>query len=390
VDPSALKDSWAIVAKSGDEVPLYFYSHLFLSHPQLREMFPISMSVQRDKLVGALGRIVSSVDTVGEVVPFIQQLGRDHRRFSVVAQHYDAVGASLLATLQHFLGSAWTESLAADWAAAYGLVAKTMVQAAEEAGDRPAWWEADVAAVQRRTIDISVVDLRPRAPFEFRPGQSMAVELPQRPRVWRYFSPANAPREDGSIELHVQLVAGGQVSGAVARLLRSGDTVRLGAPVGDRLTRQPGDQQPLLMVAGGTGLSPMRAVLEQIDREWQADGRAPHVQLLHGARVPWNLYERTLLRRLTQRPWFAYGEVVSDDRSYPGRQGQVGDAAAESRLWRDRRVLVCGSPGMVRQAATALIEAGAPEDSIDYEEFGNDTPPRPTPALAGSEKEHRP
>lgn len=388
MDPSALKDSWAIVAKSGDEVPLYFYSHLFLSHPELRDLFPISMAAQRDKLVGALGRIVSNVDAVGEVAPFIQQLGRDHRRFSVVARHYDAVGASLLATLQHFLGSGWTEGLAADWAAAYGLIAKVMVQAAEEAGDTPAWWQADVVRVERRTIDVSVVELRPHEPFSFRPGQSLAVELPQRPRLWRYFSPANAPREDGSIELHVQHVAGGQVSGAVARQLRAGDTVRLGAAIGDRLTRPDGDQQPLLMVAGGTGLAPFRAVLEQIDREWRADRRAPDVQLFHGARVPWNLYERTLLGRLTQRPWFEYVEVISDDRSYPGRKGQVGPVAAETRAWQDRRVLVCGSPGMVRQTTAALTEAGAPGTSIHYEELGYDNPPQLSPALSGSGRDH--
>src|SRR5687768_10117189 len=99
MDTAALQNSWAIVAKSGDEVPLFFYSHLFLSHPELREMFPISMSAQRDKLVGALGRIVSNVEQLEEVTPFIQQLGRDHRRFSVVAEHYSKVGASLLATL---------------------------------------------------------------------------------------------------------------------------------------------------------------------------------------------------------------------------------------------------------------------------------------------------
>ena len=72
MDAAALKESWAIVAKSGDEVPLYFYSHLFLSHPELRELFPISMAAQRDKLVTALGTIVSNVDKVEEVKPFIE------------------------------------------------------------------------------------------------------------------------------------------------------------------------------------------------------------------------------------------------------------------------------------------------------------------------------
>lgn len=384
MDAAALKESWAIVAKSGDEVPLYFYSHLFLSHPEVRELFPISMAAQRDKLVTALGTIVSNVDKVGDVQPFIAQLGRDHRRFSVVADHYAAVGASLLATLQQFLGPAWTEPLAADWAAAYGLVAKVMVTAAEEASDTtPAWWEADVVSVDRRTVDISVLEVRTRQPFTYDPGQSIAIELAQRPRLWRYFSPANAPREDRSLELHVQIVDGGQVSGAIARSLRPGDVIRLGAAVGDRLTRRAGDTDPLLMVAGGTGLAPMRAVLEQIDREWESGGRVPDVHLFHGARWPWNLYERDLLMRLTQRPWFQYTEVVSADPSYPGRRGPVGAVAADSDAWRDRTVLVCGSPAMVRTTTTALIDAGAPPESIRRENFGyEDAQPEPLAELS--------
>ena len=44
MDTAALKGSWASVAAGGDDVPLYFYSHLFLSHPEVRSMFPIRAS----------------------------------------------------------------------------------------------------------------------------------------------------------------------------------------------------------------------------------------------------------------------------------------------------------------------------------------------------------
>ena len=176
MDTAALKDSWALVAKSGDEVPLYFYSHLFLSHPDLRAMFPISMAAQRDKLVDALGRVVSNVDQLDAVTPLIQQLGRDHRRFSVVAEHYSAVGASLLATLKHFLGGAWTDRVAADWAAAYGVIAKVMVEAAESSAEsQPAYWEAEVDSVERRTMDVTVLRMRPTQAYDYLPGQSAAT-----------------------------------------------------------------------------------------------------------------------------------------------------------------------------------------------------------------------
>ncbi|MGN6741963.1 MAG: globin domain-containing protein [Amnibacterium sp.] len=148
MDTAALKQTWALAQSLGDEVPLYFYSHLFLTHPELRAMFPISMATQRDRLVGALGRIVSNVDELDEVTDFIQQLGRDHRRFEVIAAHYNFVGASLLATLKHFLGERWTPELASDWAEAYGVIATVMVQAAEASEDSsPSSGAAEVTAV---------------------------------------------------------------------------------------------------------------------------------------------------------------------------------------------------------------------------------------------------
>ena len=371
MDVQALKDTWAAVAASGDEVPHHFYSHLFLSHPETRDLFPVSMSSQRDKLVGALGRVVSNVDQLEEVVPYLQQLGRDHRRFDAVADHYPAVGASLLATLAHFLGPAWTPAVAADWAAAYGVVAKVMVEAAEESeATTPASWTAEVVSLERRTLDVAVLQVRPTEPLPFRPGQSVALEAPSRPRLWRYYSPANAPRRDGTLELHVQLVAGGQVSTTIVRTLRTGDAVRLGAAVGDQLVLPERERPDLLLVAGGTGLAPMRAVVEQLAAERRTGGGGPRVHLFHGARMPWNLYERDLLQRLAaEEPWFEYTEVVSDDPSHPGERGLVGDVATASGAWRGRTTMVCGTEAMVAHTVEALTAAGAPPDAVRYEQF---------------------
>jgi NAD(P)H-flavin reductase/hemoglobin-like flavoprotein len=371
MDTAALKHTWSLAQSLGDEVPLFFYSHLFLRHPELRAMFPISMATQRDRLVGALGRIVSNVDELDEVTDFIQQLGRDHRRFEVIAAHYNHVGASLLATLKHFLGELWTPELASDWAEAYGVIATVMVQAAEASEDSsPPSWPAEVTSVERRGLDISVIEVRPQPDLPYQPGQSVAVEIPARPRLWRYLSPANAPRRDGSIQFHVQMVPGGQVSSTMVRSLQIGETVRLGAAVGQELTLDEAERhRDLLMVAGGTGLAPLRAHLERIDQEWQSTGQAPRVQLFHGARLPWSLYENRLLQNLATRPWFTYSPVVSDDPSYPGRKGLVGDAAADSGAVQGRLALVCGSPQMVRHTVSRLRAAGIPQTDVRFEQF---------------------
>jgi NAD(P)H-flavin reductase/hemoglobin-like flavoprotein len=370
MDAYALQRSWDRVTKHGEQVPLYFYSHLFVSHPEVRSMFPLSMSNQRDKFFSALGRIVSHADQIENDAAFLQHLGRDHRKYAVVAEHDNAVGASLCATLMHFLGSEWDEELAAHWTAAYQVVARIMVEAAETSSESsPDWWDADVVSAERRTMDLTLLTVRPRRAFQFLPGQSVSMEIPQRPRLWRYFSPANAPRPDGSIDLHVQQIDGGQMSPTVVRSLKAGDTVKLGAPVGERLTRREGDARDLLMVAGGTGLAPLLAVLEQIDHEWQRSGTGPLVHLLHGVRMPWHLYDRPRLRELAQnRPWFDYTEVVSDDPSYPGTRGKVGTVAARQLLY-GRTAMVCGGPQMVAHTLEQLAATGMQPEQIKYEHF---------------------
>ncbi len=370
VDANALQRSWDRVTRHGQAVPLYFYSHLFVCHPEVRPMFPLSMASQRDKFVSALGRVVSHADQIENDAAFLRHLGRDHRKYAVVTDHYDAVGASLCATLSHFLGSEWDEELAMQWTAAYQVVARIMVEAAETSSEStPNWWDAQVVSVERRTMDLTLLSVRPRDTYYFRPGQSVSMEIPQRPRQWRYFSPANAPRHDGSIDLHVQQIDGGQVSTAVVRHLKPGDTVKLGAPVGDRLTRRHDDQSDLLMVAGGTGLAPLRAVIEQIDAEWRRTNTAPRVHLLHGVRMPWHLYDRPWLRELAnQRPWFDYTEVVSDDPSYPGTRGKVGTVAARQAR-HGRTAMVCGGPQMVAHTLEQLTATGMQPEQIKYENF---------------------
>jgi NAD(P)H-flavin reductase len=125
------------------------------------------------------------------------------------------------------------------------------------------------------------------------------------------------------------------------------------------------------MVAGGTGLAPLRSIVEQVDQEWQQRGAGPRVHLFHGARVPWNLYDRALLSGLAAaRAWFDYTEVVSDDPSFPGHRGPVGKVAA-GHSWHGRAAMVCGGPQMVEHTVGQLAAAGIPAHDIRHEQFHN-------------------
>ncbi|MGC1213495.1 MAG: globin domain-containing protein [Micromonospora sp.] len=367
MDAAGLKESWSLVAGHGDQVPLYFYSTLFLTHPETRQMFPTDMAGQRDRLVTALGHIVSHVDQVDQLVGFLHQLGADHRKFAVRAEHYPAVGEALLATVRHFLGEAWSDELARDWADAYGLVAQVMTEGAQAAeAVHPPWWVAEIVGHERRAFDVAVVTLRPQYLLPFTPGQSIGVSHPA-VRSWRYYSPANAPRADGTVELHVRAAPGGAVSSRLVYGCTVGDRVHLAAPVGDRLTLWPAGPADLLLLAAGTGWAPVKALVEQV----AAEGSGRKVDLYVGARTRGEFYDAEAIDKMASSwPWLTVTYVVGSDFRRPGEFVHVTDRAVADGDWRSRQVYVCGSDEMVGRAVVMLTEAGYHAGQLHHEGLG--------------------
>ncbi len=368
MDVVRLRESFARVAMHGDEVPLFFYSDLFIKHPEVRELFPVSMAAQRGHLVDALVKIVSQADKVDDLTAFLQGLGSDHRKFGAVAEHYEAVGASLLATLEHFSGPAWTPELAADWTAAYELIGSVMTAAA--AADeqlRPAWWRGTVVAHERRTFDVSVLLVRPEPRMSYLPGQSVAIESPNRPRLWRYYSMANAPRPDGLLEFHIRLIDGGAVSMALTSSTIADTELRLGPPVGALTLSQPLSGRDLLLVAGSTGLAPLKAILDQV----AALQQPPKVHLFFGARNAEGLYDLDSLEKMAaQHPWLTVTPAVSAKATFAGETGSLPDVVTRHGDWSSRDAYLAGPTEMVQEAVTRLASAGLAQDQIHIEDFG--------------------
>jgi NAD(P)H-flavin reductase len=359
-----MRASFGKATANGDEAPLYFYSHLFLSHPETRALFPVSMAHQRDRLFRALGDVAAHVHDLDAIVPMLEQLGRDHRKFGTVAQHYPAVRDSLLATLRHF-DDAWDAELERDWTEAYDTVAAVMIKAADEAADEPPWWDAEVIAHERRTVDVAVLRLQPHPAYEFLPGQSLSLETDLRPRLWRYFSMANAPRPDGSLDLHVKARDGGPVSSALVRMVGVGDRVRLGPPMGHLALDEDSDRD-LLLVAGGTGLAPLKALLDQVIRS----GPQRRVDLFIGARTEDAFYDRADLQRLAaEHPWLTVTLAVSEDPLAPLEQGIVGDVVVRNGPWTSREVFMAGPEPMVEDLVPRLIDSGVKPHRIRTEVF---------------------
>jgi NAD(P)H-flavin reductase len=326
------------------------------------------MAAQRNHLIGALIRIVSEVDRVGDLAVYLKGLGRDHRKFGAVADHYEAVGTSLLATLEHFAGEAWTPEVREDWGEAYGLIAEVMTAAADEDEQHaPPWWRGTVTLVEQRTYDVTVLYVATDPPMSgYLPGQSVAVETPRRPRLWRYYSMAGPPRGDGILEFHVRLMSGGEVSPVLAGDLGPGDRLRIGPPAGV-LTLDTASGRDILMAAGSTGLAPLKAILGQIAML----PAPPAVQLYFGAQRAEGLYELDALEKMAaQCPWLTVTPVVSGEPGYAGETGRMREVIARHGKWQGRDAYLAGPSDMAESTAAYLISCGTPRERVHIEDFG--------------------
>ncbi|MER6360215.1 globin domain-containing protein [Kitasatospora sp. NPDC001527] len=371
-DLELIRTSLAVVEPVADRATAHFYALLFLGHPEVRALFPAAMDVQRDRLFRALLAAARGAGDPQALRAYLDALGCAHRRYGTLTGHYGPVGECLVAALARYAGSRWTAETELAWRRVYRLVSSIMAEAAErDARTSPPWWQGEVVAHERRTPDVAVLTVRPDQAYPYRAGQYTSLETPWWPRVWRHFSFASAPRPDGLLTFHVKAVQAGWVSNALVHRAAPGDVLRLG-PAAGGMTLDPADGADLLLVGGGTGIAPLRALVEEAVEHGAADRS---VQVFYGARRAEELYALDGLRELARRH---AGLSVRPVLSGPGsgtaeaaaaglRPGQLPEAVARFGPWAGRTAYLAGPPAMVRRTSGVLLRSGVPEARIRHD-----------------------
>ncbi|MFD0310971.1 globin domain-containing protein [Streptomyces sp. NPDC127119] len=385
MDPEILRTSFAVVERRAEFALKYFYSHLFWHHPDVRALFPLDSPAdkerQRDRLFTALALVVARLEGPG-LHEYLRELGRDHRKYLARPEHYTAVGDSLIAAFAAVSGSAWNPEVEKAWGEAYALVTDAMLEGADESESQgqPSWWDAEV--VGRTGLpgstgggdDLAVLTLRPDRPLPHLPGQYVSVGSPRVPGVWRPYSVGNAPRCDGTLDLHISLVAGGALSPELVRRTREGDVLRLGAP-GGRLTLRTPVERPLTFIAAGTGWAPVKALLEQLGR---GSGAYDEARLFVVARDVAYLYDRAVLDGLrTRLPWLDV-TVLTPAPGRPKAQAteRLLTALGNRANWARHDVYLAGPPGLVSGISSVLAGLGVEPGRVFCDELPTTGPER--------------
>ena len=252
-----------------------------------------------------------------------------------------------------------------------------VMSGAADAETGPPFCDGTVVEHMRLTRDVSVVRLQLDHPLSYLPGQYVTVQVPQWPRRWRYLSPA-MPADPGGDSSSTSVRSRRHGQHRDRRRAKPGDRWRLSNPHGAmQVDRDAGD---VLMVAGSTGLAPLRALIMDLTRF----GENPRVHLFFGARYPCELYDlRTLWEIASTNPWLSVTPVseyntdppwaadypdVEPPRGLHVRQtGLLPEVVTRYGGWGDRQILICGGPKMVEATKAALIAKGAPAERIQHD-----------------------
>ncbi|WP_373296356.1 MULTISPECIES: globin domain-containing protein [Streptomyces] len=358
-DAVLIRRTMTTILPIADEVTSHFYALLFVRHPELRALFPPAMNTQRDRLLAALLTAAEHIDDTSVLVDYLQHLGRGHRKYGTRPEHYPAVGECLIGALTRYTGSVWNDEMEAAWVRAYTTISQVMIDAAATDEEHaPPWWMAEIVSHELRTPDVAVLTVRPDQPYPFVAGQYTMVETPWWPRIWRHYSFASAPRADGLLTFHVRAIPAGWVSNALAHRARPGDVIRLGPPTGSMTVDHTTDSA-LLCLGGGTGIAPIKALLEDVAEH----GVRRLVEVFYGARTSVDLYDlETLLRMQQRHSWLDVRPVVDRYGSV-----QLPGVIREYGPWNEHEAYLSGPPGMIRSGVDALLAVGVPSERIRHD-----------------------
>jgi ferredoxin-NADP reductase len=237
---------------------------------------------------------------------------------------------------------------------------------------RLTWQVARVAETRQETPRVRTIALEPDGWPGHRAGQHVDVRLTAEDgyQAERSYSIASAP-EDG-VELTVERLEDGEVSPYLVDELRPGDGLELRGPIGGYFVWKADDPRPVLLVAGGSGIVPLMAMIRH---RIATDASAP-MRLLYSSRTIGDVIYREELEEIAARGtgvevihtltraqpegWTGYSRRIDAELlrevAWPVDQGQV--------------VFVCGATRFVEAAANALVGLGYAPASIKTERYG--------------------
>jgi ferredoxin-NADP reductase len=236
------------------------------------------------------------------------------------------------------------------------------------------WQIAKVTAIRAETPVVNSFTLGLPSWRMHRAGQHYDVRLtaPDGYRAQRSYSIASPPSREGEVDLTIERIADGEVSPYFHDVVEVGDRVELRGPIGGYFVWEPSLGGPLLLVAGGSGVVPLMAML----RERAVANPRPPTALLYSSRTIDDIIYREELDALAAAdPGLRIIQTLTrsqppDWSGHARRIDRAMLAEAIAAAGAQPLVYICGPTLLVEAAANGLVELGVPPARVRTERFG--------------------
>ena len=234
---------------------------------------------------------------------------------------------------------------------------------------RLSWQAATVASVTQETAAVCTIRLEPPDWPGHRAGQHLDVRLTAEDGyvAERSYSIASAPGEP--LAITVERLENGEVSPYLTEELRTGDELELRGPIGGYFVWEPGPGAPLMLLAGGSGIVPLRSILRYRSRA----GSGVPARLLYSSRTLPDVIYRAELDQHHDGAEVTYTLTRSQPPGWTGHAGRVDAALLAQVAWpatASPLAFICGPTSFVETAAAGLVGLGYPPDRVKTERFG--------------------
>lgn len=236
------------------------------------------------------------------------------------------------------------------------------------------WQIASITNIKPETADVKTFTLKLPAWMRHRAGQHYDIRLTAEDgyQTQRSYSIASAPEREGEIDITVERIDDGEVSSYLHDVVVPGDRVEVRGPIGGYFVWEVSMIDPLLLIAGGSGVVPLMSMLRH---RAAAQANNPTALLYSSRRFEDIIYydELEQLSKANGGPRVFHTLTRSQPADWKGYtrridEGMLRDVAGP--LGRFAQVFICGPTLMVESAANALVKLGIDANRIRTERFG--------------------
>jgi nitric oxide dioxygenase len=389
-----VKEITPVVAANAETITRRFYERMFEANPEVKAFFNQAhqhTGGQQRALAGAICAYFTHIDNPAVLMPAVELIAQKHVSLGIKAEHYPIVGSNLLEAIKDVMGDAATPEIIEAVGEAYGFLADIFISREgaiyEEQAALPGGWNGTRTFVVAKKVPESDVvtsfylqpdDEGPLPPFK--PGQYITVHIdhPHTPTSPRNYSLSDCPsqpyyrisvkREERS---HAD-APDGLISSYLHDDVEQGHRIELGPPCGE-FTIEPNEvDKPIVLLAGGIGVTPLLSMAKSILRA-NRDAPLYFIQAARNSKVRAFAGEVQTLAQVGSnvRAKTIYDAPLPGDVDGECEAGFVTtDLLRDFTPFAEADYFVCGPKPFMEAVHLCLRDLGVDENRLRYEFFG--------------------